>query len=506
VRTWLRASVLVMLAGCPSASHALDFSTNVTAQDGVAAGGDIRDSTIVIGVPSEQLEALVRDRTKLLEGQVASHEVTIALLKKELDLNERQISAALNILGETNIPPERLAAKLIEIAERFKVLQAHGAPQSGDAPEVAQLKKEANEAIDDGNLARADELLFRVEGLQQTALDREQVTLNWHALDLAETRARRGDVAVARLRYLDAAKHFADAATQVPRDYNEQRLTYLYKEADAFYRQGDEGGDNAALATAIDRLRSLASLLNGERAEWHMIQNKLGAALMILGDREGGTARFEEALATFREVLKVLNARHAPTLEWAGAQNDLGNALSNLGQREDGTSRLEEAVAAYRAALTEWTHEQTPLAWALAQNNLGIALSGLGQREDGTSRLEEAVTAFREALKERTRERVPRDWATTQNNLGMALSSFGEREDAASRLEEAVTAFREALKERTLSRGAQRTDPRECSARLGRHAVQSWHNALEPRRARGRDLPARGSRDRLSRSAQRTDP
>jgi hypothetical protein len=43
--------------------------------------------------------------------------------KGELDLNQRQIRAALGILGENDIPPERLAAKLVEIADRFKALQ-----------------------------------------------------------------------------------------------------------------------------------------------------------------------------------------------------------------------------------------------------------------------------------------------------------------------------------------------------------------------------------------------
>ena len=51
-------------------------------------------------------------------------------------------------------------------------------------------------------------------------------------------------------------------------------------------------------------------------------------------------------------------------------QNNLGAALSMLGERESGTTRFEEAVAAYRAALEEWTRERVPLQWASTQNNL----------------------------------------------------------------------------------------------------------------------------------------
>ena len=37
---------------------------------------------------------------------------------------------------------------------------------------------------------------------------------------------------------------------------------------------------------------------------------------------------------------------------WARTQNNLGTVLQILGEREGGTARLEEAVAAYDGALT----------------------------------------------------------------------------------------------------------------------------------------------------------
>jgi exonuclease VII small subunit len=92
----------------------------------------------------------------------------------------------------------------------------------------------------------------------------------------------------------------------------------------------------------------------------------------------------------------------------AMTQNNLGNALKVLGERESGTARLDEAVAAFREALQEWTRARVPLDWAGTQMNLGNALKVLGERESGTARLEEAVSAYREALQERTRARVQR--------------------------------------------------------------------------------------------------
>jgi hypothetical protein len=42
------------------------------------------------------------------------------------------------------------------------------------------------------------------------------------------------------------------------------------------------------------------------------------------------------------------------------AQTSLGVALEVIGEREGGTARLEEAVTAYREALEEWTGKATP--------------------------------------------------------------------------------------------------------------------------------------------------
>ena len=78
-----------------------------------------------------------------------------------------------------------------------------------------------------------------------------------------------------------------------------------------------------------------------------------------------------------------------------------------LGERESGTVRLEEAVRGLSRGARGTDARARSARWAATQNNLGLALTRLGERESGTARLEEAVTAYRAALEERTRERVP---------------------------------------------------------------------------------------------------
>src|SRR6516164_1036325 len=415
----------------------------------IAIGGSVTSSTVIIGIPQEKVDELVRDAKRPLEELTTQQRENIVLLKEKLDLNVSQVRAALGILGENDIPPERLAAKLTEIAERFKNLQATASAQPGDDPKIAALKTDAQKAIEAGELAKADALLADVETEQRRALDRL-------AVNAAETSAQRGEIALTPLRYAEAAAHFANAAAVFPPgSINEdKRASYLQKEASSLYQQGDEYGDNGALLSAIEGYKRLVELTPRERVplQWATIQNDLGNALSVLGERESGTAKLEEAVVAYREALKEWTRERVP-LRWAMTQNNLAIALRALGMREGGTEKLEEAVTAYREALKEQTRERVPLDWARTQNNLGSALSSLGERESGTAKLEEAVVAYREALKEWTRERVPLQWAGTQNNLGTALSSLGRRGSGTEKLEEAIAAYREALKEQTRERG-----------------------------------------------------
>jgi tetratricopeptide (TPR) repeat protein len=414
----------------------------------IAIGGSVTSSTVIIGIPQEKVDELVRDAKRPLEELTTQQKENIALLKEKLDLNERQVRAALGILGENDIPTERLAAKLVEIAERFRDLQGTASAQPSDDPKIAALKADAQKAIEAGELAKASELLTDVVAEQTRSLDRL-------AVNAADTYARLGDISLTRLRYAEAAKHFANAAALFPTAsaHEGKRIGYLQKEADALYQQGNEFGDNAALISAIERRKVLLEVMPRERVplDWAMTETSLGITLRALGERESGTARLEEAVAAFRAALAECTRDRVP-LAWAMIQNNLGNALLILGERADGTARLEEAVAAFRAALGEYTRERVPFDWAATQNNLANALGRLGERENGTARFEEAIVAFHEALKETPRERVPLEWAATENNLGNALGRLGERAGGTARLEEAVAAFREALKELTRAR------------------------------------------------------
>ena len=135
------------------------------------------------------------------------------------------------------------------------------------------------------------------------------------------------------------------------------------------------------------------------RPRTSLAHNDLGVAL-------AGQGRLEEAVAHYREALRIVP-------DYADAHYNFGNALAAEG-------RLDEAIAHYREAV------RISPARTETHNNLGGALAGLG-------RWDEAVVQYREAL------RIVPDYAEAHNNLGMALAGQG-------RLDEAVLHYREALR------------------------------------------------------------
>jgi tetratricopeptide (TPR) repeat protein len=429
------------------------------------------------GIDPAQLEAIIEARTRDLRELTNAQREIITLLKHQLGVPEGALGAFLKSIGKAEVPPEHQLTRLFEIATEWRQLRAQLAPNPGDAPEIARLKEAARAALDAGQRQEADDLLAQVETAldaaldqrqrmleeQQRVLEEQQRQVERQQTERASTAAQRGGIALTRLRYREAAAHFATAARRLPPGHEEQALAFLDQEAHALYRQGEEFGDNAALVAATACCRALLDRRPRARVplDWAMTQNNLGNALATLGEQESGTARLEEAVAAYRAALKERTRARVP-LDWAMTQNNLGLALATLGERESGApdggrGRLEEAVAAYRAAFEEHTRARVPLDWAMTQNNLGTALATLGQRESGApdagrGRLEEAVAAYRAALEEHTRARVPLQWAATQNNLGTALATLGQRESGTARLEEAAAACRAALEEYTRAR------------------------------------------------------
>jgi tetratricopeptide (TPR) repeat protein len=253
---------------------------------------------------------------------------SVRTLERGLGANEAQLAAFFQIIGEAHVPPEQQPTRLIEIAAQWRELRPQVAIEQGDAPEVAQLKDGARAALDAGLPQEADDVLAQVEAAQDTVLNWQQREAERQQMERAATAAQRGGVALTCLRYLEAAQHFAAATERVAPGRDDQELACLDQKALALHRLGMEFGDKTALVDATARCRALLDRRDRERVplDWAMTQNNLGTALQMLGERESGTARLEEAVAAYRAALEVFRG--------AGADFHIAVTEGNLARAE----------------------------------------------------------------------------------------------------------------------------------------------------------------------------
>lgn len=99
---------LVLLAWIGLASLGLEARAQgtVSAPGGVAAGGDIRESTINIGIPPEQV-AVITEALKREQKLTDEQRQTIAKLEGNLGVSGGALRAFFRTLGEAEVPPER---------------------------------------------------------------------------------------------------------------------------------------------------------------------------------------------------------------------------------------------------------------------------------------------------------------------------------------------------------------------------------------------------------------
>jgi tetratricopeptide (TPR) repeat protein len=215
--------------------------------------------------------------------------------------------------------------------------------------------------------------LDRREIEQRDALQRSRIALLEAGIE--QDILRRDALAVAR-------RVERIAATEEPDD-STQRFEALRRRQDIFHVEGRDKGLNFSLEIAIEiaKLSFNSVQHSGQRGE---ALNDLGVSLAILGERESGTARLEEAAAAYRDTLKEYTRERVP-LDWAMTQNNLGATLRALGARESGTARLEEAVAAFRDAIKVVEHSGASHYLAVAQRNLASAEAEIASRQTNRS-------------------------------------------------------------------------------------------------------------------------
>lgn len=160
-------SLAVLLAAYSATAMAVE---EVKASGGVAAGGDIRDSSITIttGLTPEQVEELM---LAIQRRQTTAQQAKVRELSQKLQTTEGALIGFFRILKETDVPLERLPAKLEEIARRHKETLQRMAALAVEDPEIGALVGQARGAVVRGDYDRATALLTRAEEAELAAIE-----------------------------------------------------------------------------------------------------------------------------------------------------------------------------------------------------------------------------------------------------------------------------------------------------------------------------------------------
>ena len=263
----------------------------------LAAGRDAQNNTITCnyGLTPEQVQELTKAAAAGAVGPLADR---IVDLSKQLGITEGATKKLLLLVGEQDVPLDKLPEKLAQVAADYKRLQTQVAALNPDNPVARDLVERAKAKIVAGDFSEAHRLLHEAQQAQVAAAqeakklrEQAQAAEDAQLLGAAAAASAEGDLALTESHYTEAADLFRQAAELVPAGHAVEATGYLSRQADALQRQGDEHGDNPALQQAIATWRAVLGRYDRTRAplQWAATQNNLGIALRTLGERESGT-------------------------------------------------------------------------------------------------------------------------------------------------------------------------------------------------------------------------
>jgi len=236
----------------PASAQAQRTETYGTQSPAAIAG---RDITISYGLSPEQVQELTQAVAAGAVGPLADR---IVDLGNTLGVTQGAAVTMLRIIGEQDVPLEKLPQKLAEVAEQYKQAMDRLATLDPQDPITHDLVQRAQAAIKSGQLDEADQLVSKAELAEvvaahqaQQLAQQAQAAVEQPLLRAAADRGVRGDIAMTRLHYLEAAQHFQEATDLVPAGHPEEKGGFLLGEARALLDQGDERGDKAVLAKAL---------------------------------------------------------------------------------------------------------------------------------------------------------------------------------------------------------------------------------------------------------------
>jgi len=242
-KEWIFSGTGILLLG-GMAKHLFRRNTpgTVTARDRITAKGatdsaignhaTVDKSVTTITNPSGPVNtgsAHIVDQSTTIHHGIAPEQY--AALAQELGVTKNALITFLGIFEKQNIPLSDYDHELRCIAERFKKLEARLERFETADTAIAQTKHEAREALIEGQLDRAEELLLEAMALQLKKADTA-------ALEAGETLAELAALENLRFAFAKAAGYYLKASERVAAADTHQSMAYRHEAGKAFRMAG----------------------------------------------------------------------------------------------------------------------------------------------------------------------------------------------------------------------------------------------------------------------------
>src|SRR5262245_15335515 len=134
----LRARLIAGLcvAAVAVATWEATAADTISAEHGVAAGRDIRDSAISIGFNAEQVQLLIQTSNQELK---TTYQTQVETLSQRLAVTQDAVLGFFTILKREQVPPEKLPETLAAIAQRHREMLDRLAALNPDDPTIKAL-------------------------------------------------------------------------------------------------------------------------------------------------------------------------------------------------------------------------------------------------------------------------------------------------------------------------------------------------------------------------------
>ena len=253
-------------------------------------------------------------------------EARFEALVEELAVTKSALKSFFKILEQEQVPREDLDSTLREIAKQYKeLLQRLEVAQSED-PQVAALKTQARQAIEDGQFDDAEKFLNDAEARDIAAIEQLETAAKQRRMSAAEINTNNACVQCIQFRYAESAAYWQQAAQLLPEEEQQKRAEYLNAAGNDFYRIGRYAESLKLYEQSLAIRRKI-----GDKASEEVTLNNIGLIYNHQGDFAAALQYYEQSLAIRREISDKVGEEGTTLLNIGAthyAQGDFAKALS----------------------------------------------------------------------------------------------------------------------------------------------------------------------------------